>query len=183
MKSLPITKFGDPILRSKAKRVDLKFLKTSKFKTLIKDMVHTMRRNHGIGLAAPQIGKSLQIVVMETRPSKARPDAEHRGPFFVINPKITSYSKNKVKGWEGCVSIHGIMAIVSRSKKVSVSYYNENGKKILEEVSGLWARLFQHEVDHLNGIGFLDRVEDTKTIITLEEFNKRFTKKKKINKK
>jgi peptide deformylase len=178
MKVIKFTQFGNPILRSKAKKVSIQFLKTPKGKTLIKNMIYTIRRKHGIGLAAPQIGKPLQIVVMEIRPTRIRPKQKHKGPIIVINPKITKFSKIKNNDWEGCLSIRGIIAIVPRSKNIVVKYYNENGKKIIEKTNGLWARIFQHEIDHLNGIGFIDRIEDTKSIMTISEYKKRILKKK-----
>lgn len=177
MKVLPRTEFGNPILRLKAKKVSSAFLKTDKFKKLVKDMIYTMRRSHGVGLAAPQIGESLQLAVMEIRTTPTRPDQKHRGPIAIINPRIIDYSKKKVADWEGCLSLKGIRGKVSRSDSVTVSYYNILGKLVTEKASGLWARIFQHEIDHLNGLGCMDRM-DTKTVMTVGEFKKRILKKK-----
>ena len=177
MKILKRTQFGNPILRSKAKIVPLKFLKTAKGKTLIKRMIYTMRRTNGVGIAAPQIGQALQIAVIETRPTPTRPKLKHKGPIVIVNPKITKYSKKKVGDWEGCLSFNGVRGNVPRSKEIAVRYYNEKGEKFIEKVTGLWARIFQHEVDHLNGLVYIDRIEDTKTIMTMSEFKKRVLKK------
>jgi len=179
MKILPRTEFGNPILRKKAKKVPLDFLKTKKFKELIKQMIYTMRRTHGVGLAAPQIGESLSIAVLETRPTNTRPDLERKGPIVIVNPKIVKYSKEKIEGWEGCLSFNGVRGSVPRSKDITVEYYNENGKKISEKATGLWARIFQHEIDHLNGIVYVDNMKDMKSLTTLQEFKKRVLKKKK----
>ncbi len=179
MKILTRTQFGNPILRSKAKKVSLNFLKTTKGRKLIKAMIYTMRKSHGVGLAAPQIGEPLQLAVMEMRPTKDRPELKHKGPIVVANPKILAYSKGKISGWEGCLSIYSVRAKVSRPKSITVTYLNVDGKKVVEKASGLWARIFQHEIDHLNGIAYMDRIEDTKTIMTLSEFKKRILKKKK----
>jgi peptide deformylase len=178
MKILPRTQFGNPILRSKAKKVSYKFFKTIKGKKLIKSMIYTMRRDNGVGLAAPQIGQPLSIAVMEMRPSVNRPKLKHKGPIVVVNPRILKHSKNKINGWEGCLSLRAIRAMVPRSKTITVEYYNENGKKITEEATGFWARIFQHEIDHLNGLGYIDRIENTKTIMMFSEYKKRVLKKK-----
>ena len=178
MKVMPRTEFGNPILRAKAKKVPLSYLKTKAFKNLIKEMIYTMRRAHGVGLAAPQIGVSKAITVMEIRKTPTRPDAEKKGPIIVVNPKIVKYSRKKEPGWEGCLSFVGVRGSVPRSESVTVEYYNEKGEKIVEQATGLWARIFQHEIDHLNGTVYIDRVEDTKTIMTLNEFNTRVLKKK-----
>ncbi|MEX0931268.1 MAG: peptide deformylase [Candidatus Paceibacterota bacterium] len=179
MKILPRTEFGNPILRAKAKKVPLKFLKTKKFKELKKQMIYTMRRTHGVGLAASQIDSPLAIAVMEMRKTPTRPDLEPKGPLTIINPRIIKYSPKKVSDWEGCLSFKGARGLVPRSESITVEYYNKNGKKVIEKATGFWARIFQHEIDHLNGIVYIDRVEDTKTIITLNEFKKRILSKKK----
>lgn len=181
MKVLPRTYIGNPILRSKAKKVSLRFLKTSKAKNLIKKMVYTMHKDNGVGLAAPQINQPIQIVVMEM--GSAKDKKKHKGPIVAVNPKITHYSKEKVIDWEGCLSFRGFCAKVPRSKHITVTYFNADGEKIKESASGFWARIFQHEIDHLNGIIYIDRVEDTKTIMSRSEFKKRIAgKKKKIKK-
>jgi len=179
VKILPRTQFGNPILRKKAKTVSLKFLKTTKFKKLTKEMIYTMRRTHGVGLAAPQIDISLKLAVMETRPTSTRPNLKRKGPVVVVNPKIVKYSKEKVADWEGCLSFYGVRGSVSRSKTVTVEYHNEKGEKIIEEATGLWARIFQHEIDHLNGTIYVDQMKDMKKLITLQEFKKRVLNKKK----
>lgn len=178
MKVFPRTEFGNPILRKKAKSVSLNFLKTRKFKELTKQMIYTMRRVHGVGLAAPQIGQSLQIAVMEMRPTATRPNVERKGPIVIVNPKITQYSKKKTLGWEGCLSLNGVRGQVPRSEHVTVEYLNEHGEKVIEKASGLWAYIFQHEIDHLNGTLYVDRIEDMTTIMTIGEFKKRILKKK-----
>ncbi len=137
-----------------------------------------MRHAHGIGLAAPQIGKALQLIVMETRSTPMRPKLKHRGPIIIVNPKMIKYSKNKIDGWEGCLSLDGVRGKVPRAREITVHYYNEKGEKVIEKALGLWARIFQHEIDHLNGVVYVDRIENTKTIIALSEFKKRVMKKK-----
>lgn len=178
MEVLSRTQFGNPILRAKTKRVSLNFLGKDKFKKLVKQMIYTMRRTGGVGLAAPQIGISLSLAVMETRPTPTRPKLGRKGPIVIVNPRIVKYSKEKITDWEGCLSFKGVRGSVPRPKTITVEYYNEKGEKVVEKATGLWARIFQHEIDHLNGIVYIDRVEDTKTIMTLGEFKKRILSKK-----
>ncbi|MEK7581881.1 MAG: peptide deformylase [Patescibacteria group bacterium] len=178
MKILPRTQFGNPILRSKARTVSLGFLNTQKAKNLIKKMLYTMRRTNGVGIAAPQVGQSLQMAVIETRPTPTRPKLKRRGPIVIVNPKIKKYSGGKINGWEGCLSLVGVCGKVPRKKEIVVQYYNEKGEKVKEKATGLWARIFQHEIDHLNGITYIDRIENTTTIMSSSEFKKRILKKK-----
>lgn len=178
MKLLNCVEFGNPILRLKAKKVSLKSLKSKASKALIKDVLYTMRKSKGIGMAAPQIGKSLQIIILEIRPTPERPKQKQKGPVVAINPKIINYSKKIVTDWEACLSLARIYALVPRSKAITVEYYNQDGKKITEKASGLWARIFQHEIDHLHGLGFMDRVKKLKSIMTSSEFIKRVANKK-----
>lgn len=173
MKPLPRTEFGNPILRKKAKKVSHAFLRTRAFKTLVKNMIYTMRRVEGVGLAAPQIGKSLALVVMELHPTKTRPNLKRYGPIVVVNPRIISSSKEKESDFEGCLSFERVRARVPRARRVVVEYINETGEKVRERATGLWARIFQHEIDHLCGRVYMDRVTDMKTLMTEDEFAKR----------
>lgn len=177
MKVLPRTEFGNPILRKRAKAVSQAYLKSPAFKKLVKEMIYTMRRVHGVGLAAPQIGQSLQLAVIETRPSEFRPKLKKKGPIVAVNPKILSYGKEEAKDWEGCLSFEGVRGRVPRPKEITVEYSNEKGEKVVEQAKGLWARIFQHEIDHLNGLTYVDRIQDTKTLMTIGEFEKRVLKK------
>jgi peptide deformylase len=172
--ALPRTQFGNPILRLKAKRVPLKMLKTPAFKKLLDQMFFTIQ-DIGVGLAAPQIGKSLQLAVIDVHPLPHRPNVE-RYKRVIINPKILTYSKKVERGYEGCLSFDGLRAEAVRSTKLQVSYQDETGKKQTEWVDGFLAKVFQHEIDHLNGVLFIDHVHDTHTIMTTEEFNKQVKK-------
>lgn len=176
MKLLSLTEWGNPILARPAKNVSVAFLKTVRFKNLAKNMIYTMRRTHGVGLAANQVGVALKIAVIETRPTPTRPKLARRGPIIVINPKIIKYSKNQIGDWEGCLSFPGVRGRVPRAKEITVTYQNEKGQKITKKATGLWARIFQHEIDHLNGIGYAERMKDMKTLVTIDEFKKRYVR-------
>lgn len=178
MKVLTLTQFGNPILRTKARKVPLSFLKTPAFKNLEKQMIYTMRHRNGVGIAAPQVGVPLRIVVMEIRKTPTRPNVEHQGPITIINPVIKKYGSKKERGWEGCLSLRDVRGEVNRSSAVTVEYINSEGRKVAEQATGLWARIFQHEIDHLNSTVYVDRMDDMKTLMTLTEFKKRILKKK-----
>lgn len=176
MKVLPRTEFGNPILRKKAKPVPAPYLKSKTFKALVKSMIYTMRRVGGVGLAAPQIGVPLRLAVMELHPTGTRPTLKKKGPLVIVNPKITKYSKEKSADWEGCLSFKNARGKVMRPKSITVTYFDEKGKKHAEVATGLWARIFQHEIDHLNGTVYVDRMSGMQTLMTVPEFRKRMLK-------
>lgn len=182
MNVLPRTEIGDPLLRKKARRIPKAYLRSQAFKDLCRSMVYTMRRSGGVGLAAPQIGFPYALISMEMRPTRSRPSAKGKKPLIVINPKITSFSKERTSDWEGCLSVPGLRGKVPRARKITVEYMTAEGEKVTENTSGLWARIFQHEIDHLNGILFVDRIEDTRTLMTVREFRERVLEKRKKRK-
>jgi peptide deformylase len=166
MKRLPRTYFGDPILRIKAKPVLLSEIKKPAFQKLIKLMFFTMREVDGVGLAAPQIGLPLRLAVIKNGKNNPR--------IVLINPKIESRSKEEKQDWEGCLSLPSVRGLVPRCVKIVVSYYDENGikqRKAIDRFSE--ARVFQHEIDHLNGVLYIDRMRDMKSLSTLDEYIKR----------
>lgn len=177
-KVLTLTEFGNPILRHRAKPVSLSYLRTKEFKELEQQMINTMRKAQGVGLAAPQIGVPLRIAVMEMRKTPTRPDLEHRGPITIINPVIAKFGAKKEKGWEGCLSLDNVRGEVGRSASITVEYINSDGTKVVEHAAGLWARIFQHEIDHLDGVVYVDRMKDMKSLMTIGEFKKRIVHKK-----
>ena len=177
MKPLPITQFGNPILRNGASVVNVRFLATKQFRELTRAMLFTMRKVGGVGIAAPQVGKSIQLTVVEIKKSKVRPDTRPFPVSVIVNPKITKRSKEIISDWEGCFSLPDVRGLVPRHKSVEVHYYDAYGKRRIKKLTGLQARVFQHEIDHLNGILYVDRIKDMKTLMTLEEFKKRILQK------
>lgn len=140
----------NPILRQKSEAIDLQKTDFELIKKLSQEMLKTMRQAHGIGLAAPQIGELLRLVVVEQLPGMD-------SPLVLINPKILHYSWRKDVAEEGCLSIPGEYGLVKRSVSIKCEFINLNNQKIKIKVSGLLARVIQHEVDHLNGILFIDK--------------------------
>ena len=147
MPILKIITIPNPILRKKSKEINFKEINTRDFAKLVSAMGKTMIKTDGAGLAAPQIGKSIRLAVINSKD----------GPICLINPKITRKSWARELGQEGCLSIPGIFGQVKRHKKITVAYYNQAGKKIKQVAQGLMARVMQHEIDHLDGILFIDR--------------------------
>ena len=145
MTILPIKIYPAPILEEKA--LEIENPKDPKIQELILDMLETMKENNGMGLAAPQVGKSLRLCVVKFE----------RKTYVLINPKFKSKSFRKVVAEEGCLSFPGQFIPIKRSKKVKITAKNKAGKEITIEAAGILARAFQHEIDHLDGILYIDR--------------------------
>ncbi len=177
MKILPRTQFGDPILRKKAEKVTESKIRDLKFQALIKQMFFTMRRSGGVGLAAPQIGIPLQLAVLRVNKTPIRPHVKSLPPTVIINPEIIKTTEETENDWEGCLSLPKVRGLVPRYKKIKVRYTDENSKTQIREFDGFIARVFQHEIDHLNGTVYVDRMEDMKTLMTFQEFKKRIAGK------
>lgn len=154
-KILKIIIIPNPILRKKSKKIDLESINTSKFKKLCDDMVKTMNKKNGVGLAAPQIGKNICLIVVRTKDYI----------LHMINPKITKKSILKEFDEEGCLSVPNFYGKIKRNKKITCVYFDKKQKKQKIKAEGLLARVIQHEIDHLNGILFIDKnVKELKSI-------------------
>ena len=151
-----IVTLPDPVLKRKAHTVD-KFDKN--LQTLLDDMVETMRQAPGVGLAAPQIGLSDRIIVIEyyERAEDEEVEDAPKKVWAVINPEIVKASEERLLGVEGCLSIPGLIGEVERHAEVQVKGLNRHGKPMKVKAKGWLARIFQHEIDHLNGILFTER--------------------------
>jgi peptide deformylase len=159
---LEVRILGDPILRQKAAQVGEISDATRK---LIRDMFETMYAEEGVGLAAPQVGVSERIIVVD-------PHNDEVAAFALINPEIVDTSKETEKGEEGCLSIPGLRDLVERSVRVVVRGTTVEGEPRELELSGLPARIIQHEVDHLDGILFFDRLSPLKRKLLLAKWQK-----------
>jgi peptide deformylase len=161
---LTIRQYGDPVLRAKGRRIEKI---DERIRTLAADMLETMHAANGVGLAAQQVGEALQLTVVdvaqvEDRPSSLRigdreTDVKESMPLVLINPEIT-LGREIVSGVEGCLSFPEISADIDRSEEVIVRAQTLEGSTIELEATGLLARALQHEIDHLNGILFIDRM-------------------------
>jgi peptide deformylase len=173
-----IVQIGNPIIsRKSAPVVDVRSRDTKK---IIKDLVDSMRHYNLVGMAAPQIGKNLNIFVTEIRKTKNRKNLQNDKLRIFINPKITWSSKKEVIIYEGCGSVaySKLFAPVRRPEKIVVKAFDENGDRFELEASGLLARVIQHEYDHLRGITFIEKVTDMRQAMSAEEYRKRKAKKK-----
>ncbi len=164
-KKLILKFIPDPILRQKAAAVGAALLGSSELQTLVLDMEKTMNDSNGIGLAAPQVGRSLRLAVIKTQD----------GILPLVNPKILSRSLAKEIMEEGCLSIPGVYGLVKRSKSIKVSAADASGKRKKFSAKGMMARVIQHEIDHLNGVLFIDKA---KTITEGREILKDLESKK-----
>lgn len=149
---LEIHYLGDRVLRQPAKRIAKV---DNSIRQLVKDMLQTMYSADGIGLAAPQVAINKQLIVIDCEPNN--PDTP---PLVLINPKIVKYGNELCNGEEGCLSIPGVYLEVTRPEAIEVSFKDENGRPRKIKATGLLARVIQHEMDHLSGVMFVDRVEN-----------------------
>jgi peptide deformylase len=170
MTILDIETPNNPILRQKTRPVTVF---DDDLQQLIDDMIETMREANGVGLAGPQVNQRLRLTVIETLPEKDDEGNAIEGSrelMVVINPEIVWKSRSMEDGIEGCLSIPGWLGEVSRHRSIRVRALDRHGKKIRLRLKDWTARIFQHEIDHLNGILFIDRLTDPDRIWTEEEF-------------
>ncbi len=153
-----VLKMGDPLLLKVAEPVH--DFKSSILKDLIEDMQDTMRSLNGAGLAAPQIGVSLRVVIFGVEKTPRYPDAEEVPYTILINPKLTFLNEEMEEGWEGCLSVPGMRGLVPRFKKLRYQGFDLKHNPIDRTVSDFHARVVQHECDHLDGILYPMRIKD-----------------------
>src|ERR1700756_1837107 len=184
---LKIVQAGEPVLRAQARPLTREEIISDDIQRLIRDMQETMRDAPGVGLAAPQVGVGLQLAVIEDReellsglPAEELKEKE-RGPVsfhVIINPEITLLGGDRADFYEGCLSLSGFSAVVSRARRVRVAYLDERGESQSVEASGWYARILQHEIDHLRGTLYIDRME-SRTFTSVENWS-RFWKGKPV---
>lgn len=154
----PVLKMGEPLLLQVAKPVER--FDTPELHALLSDMLETMRAHNGAGIAAPQIGESVQVVIFGGFQSPRYPQAEEIPFTVLINPTLTLLSQDQEEGWEGCLSVPGMRGMVPRYTQLRYQGYDQLGTEIDRTVSGFHARVVQHEVDHLLGILYPMRIRD-----------------------
>ncbi len=163
-----VAAMGNPVLRKKASPVPPKAISTPEIQGLLQDMVDTMFEYDGLGLAAPQVHESLQIVVMMWDFDKGKKPRL----VFLINPEIKILTEETSEFWEGCLSVPGLRGLVKRATKIHVKALDEKGKDLDFIAEGFAATVIQHECDHLDGTLYVDRIEDT----TKFSFNKEYSR-------
>ena len=170
MTILPIETPDNPVLRKKARPVT-NF--DADLQELIEDMIETMREANGVGLAAPQVNRSLRMAVVETMPEydeEGVPIEGTRELFVLVNPEIVWKSRAMIEGIEGCLSIPGWVGEVSRHEGIRVKAQDRRGKKIKMRLTEWTARIVQHEIDHLDGVLYIDRLTEPEKFWREEEY-------------
>lgn len=171
-KLLRRVEFGNRGLRVKCNRLSNEQILSTETQEFIESMYFTLNhKKYGVGIAAPQLGKILAISAIDTKPSPTRPNIK-RQKLTIINPEIVKFYGEKVNEWEGCISGTQLYAQVPRYKKIRLKWQDERAQRHEADFEDLMAHVIQHEVDHLEGILFVDKVEDPTTYTTLKEYRK-----------
>jgi peptide deformylase len=171
MSVLKVARLGHPAVRRPAQAVEREAIRTLEMQRLIDDMVETMHEYDGIGLAAPQVHVGLRLAVIEVPPDDARSEAGV--PLTVlVNPVVTPLGARRVAGYEGCLSIPDLRGLVPRLERLRLDALDRHGEAYSVEISGFFARVVQHECDHLDGGVYLDRMEDLRSLSFLREFER-----------
>jgi len=171
MSILKVSRLGHPVLREKSRPLSSSFLAKSSTQTLIDNMIETMYEYHGVGLAAPQVHESLLLAVIESQGERGQI------PLTVlVNPVVTILGQNpdaeKIEDWEGCLSIPELRGRVPRYRKLKVEALDRKGAKMKFVAEGFFARVVQHEHDHLMGHVYLDRMSNLQTLTHLDEMRR-----------
>lgn len=180
--SYPILHQGAPLLRQPASPLPLPSSLASAaaepgaeaaLQALIDDLIALTLKHNGVGIAAPQVGLSQRLIIVASRPNERYPDAPLMAPVAMINPQLRDRSDAQVYGWEGCLSVPGQRGWVPRAQTVELDYWDRWGRRQRQQLSGFIARIFQHELDHLDGVLFPDRVERPEDLVSEIEFLQR----------
>ncbi len=169
--TLQVLELGHPVLRRVAEPIGEP--KNEHLLALMDQLIETAQQANGVGIAAPQVGTSERLFIVASRPTPRYPQAPVMEPTVMINPTILSHSSERVKDWEGCLSVPGVRGLVPRYQAIVVEYTGRDGQHYQQELTDFVARIFQHELDHLDGILFIDRVESSQDLITEQEYQER----------
>jgi peptide deformylase len=173
MTILPITQVGDPVLRAAANPLSQDELADPSTQRFIDDLIETKRAAHGAGIAANQVGDARRIAVVEVEPDNPRYPYKPPYPLTVlVNPRIVGASDELIEVNEGCLSVPDLRGTVARHAEVEVEFEDRDGRTQRVAAVGLTAGTFQHEVDHLDGVLFLDRVSDPRSLATWEMYDR-----------
>lgn len=172
MAILKVSRLGHPVLRQKAQALPQKDISSASIQRLIDDMIETMREYDGVGIAAPQVHASLEIAVIEVRDNPRYPGVPEIPLTVLINPKLTDLSQEKIKMWEGCLSVPDMRGEVPRHVRLSCEAYDRGGRELKFVAQDFYARVIQHEWDHLQGNVYLDRMNGLTTLSHLAEYAK-----------
>jgi peptide deformylase len=168
-----IARLGHPVLRQKARDVTREEISSPEMRRLLRDMVETMHEYGGVGLAAPQVHEPLRLAIIEYDGDNGRYETGEAQPLLVIfNARIKVLDETPSGFWEGCLSVPGLRGYVERPSKVEVNYLDEKGKNRNITAEGFLATVFQHELDHLDGTLYVDKVTDKSKLAFIEEYQR-----------
>lgn len=170
MAILKVAQMGHPVLRERAADLTPAEIRSEEIQRLIDDMLVTMREYQGVGLAAPQVHAGKRIAVIESHKNPRYPGAPEFGMRVLINPVVTPLETETIRWWEGCLSIPGIRGLVHRPRKIRVESLDRGGAPQHFEAEGFSAVVIQHELDHLDGVLYLDRMTDLTTLSYQREY-------------
>ena len=172
MAILKVARLGHPVLREVAGPVPLEDIPTPEFQRFVDDMVETMREYDGAGLAANQVHVLRQVAVIEVAANPRYPDAPQIPLTVLVNPVVTSLTEETEDGWEGCLSVPDMRGVVPRHTAVRLQCQDREGRPVDLVAKDFFARVIQHETDHLNGIVYVGRMRDLRTLSHIAEWNK-----------
>ncbi len=168
-KRLVVAELGNAVLRSPTQPIEN--IQDPAIQQLIDDLIYTAAETNGVGIAAPQVFQSVRLFIVASRPNLRYLHAPVMEPTPMINPQIVSFSAQTEPGWEGCLSVPGIRGLVARSREIEVRYTDRYGEPQQKVFTDFVARIIQHELDHLNGKVFVDRVERTLDLMSDTEYH------------
>jgi peptide deformylase len=171
MSILKVARIGQPVVRGAARAVSPESIAGSEFQRLVDDMIETMHEYEGVGIAAPQVHVPLRLAVLEI-PGSDEHDAAAVPLTVLVNPSLTPLETREVVGWEGCLSVPDLRGQVPRFHSLRLEALDRHGRPFAVEAAGFFARVIQHECDHLDGRVYLDRMRDMRSLCFLSEFER-----------
>lgn len=178
MSILKVARLGHPTLRQESAPLTREEIESPVLQNLVDHMIETMREYEGVGLAAPQVHISKQIAVIEVNRNARYPDAPPISLTVLINPRLSHLSRETVEAWEGCLSIPDLRGVVPRHASLVCEGWDRMGKEVRIQAEGFFARVIQHECDHLRGRVYLDRMTDFRTLTHLAEFRRYWSERR-----
>ncbi len=172
MAILKVARLGHPVLRQQAQQIPVDAIRSADVQRLIDDMIETMREYDGAGLAANQVHALLQVAVIEVAANPRYPDAPQVPLTVLINPVVTPLTDEMEEGWEGCLSVPDMRGRVPRLTAVRLECHDRDARRVELVAKDFFARVIQHETDHLNGIVYLDRMRDLSSLAHLAEWQR-----------
>jgi peptide deformylase len=164
MSILKVARLGHPILRAKTRKLDRREIRSPRIQSLVDDMMISMREYGGIGLAAPQIHEALRLFVAVIATGSGDADA-----VALFNAQLSVVGSEIVEDWEGCLSLPGVQGVVPRARVIDVEALDRNGDRMRFQAADLSARVIQHESDHVDGVLFIDRLTDRRSLAYVDQ--------------